>query len=293
MRTFPATLRILAVLLILAAPSTARAQGETATYPEPKTPFVSDFAGILDPATEARITALLEVARTDPGAEIAVVTIGSRRDYGPHPSVESFANGLFNDWGIGAAKPNNGILILVAEKDREMRIELGSGYPRTWAFTAEEIVHRTMLPSFRTGDLPAGIEAGTQAAIDQIARPFAATLPQETGFTAWLRSWGPGVLFATVAGAIAALAAAARLRQRPPPCPACHHRRATVTRRILQPATREAAGRAEETITCRNCGIARHRDVELPRKGRGRSGDNSASGFGGGSSSGTGASGRW
>jgi uncharacterized protein len=94
-------------------------------------------------------------------------------------------------------------------------------------------------------------------------------------------------------GAIAALAAASRFRQRPPPCPACHHSRATVTRRVLQPATRDTAGRAEETITCRNCGLARHRDLDLPPKARGRGSDGSSSGFGGGSSSGTGASGRW
>jgi uncharacterized protein len=269
------------------------ARGEALTYPEPLTPFVSDYADILDPATEARITAALTAAREDPGAEIAVVTVDSRRDYGPHPSLESFANGLFNAWGIGAGDANNGILILVAAEDHEMRIELGAGHAPTWAFTAEEIVHRTMLPSFRTGDLPAGIESGTQSAIDRIARPFAATLPKEQGVRSWLRGWGPGALFAGVMGAIVALAAASKLRQRPPPCPACGHSRSTVARRILQPATRDAAGQAKETITCRNCNSVRHREVELPRKSRRSSSDRSTSGFGGGSSSGTGASGRW
>lgn len=284
--------RGLALLLAVAVPLSALAQEGAATYPAPLTPHVSDFADILDPATEARITAALVAAREDPRAEIAVVTIGSRRDYGPHPSLESFANGLFNAWGIGAAEPNNGILLLVAADDREMRIELGAGYAPSWAFTAEEIVHRTMLPSFRTGDLGAGIEAGTQAAIDRIARPFALALPPPAGASRF-GGWGPGALFAGVMGGIVALVAASRLRQRPPPCPACGHSRATVARRVLQPATRDAAGRAEETITCRNCGIARHRDVDLPPKGRGRSGGGSSSGFGGGSSSGTGASGRW
>jgi uncharacterized protein len=293
MHAIPIRIRLLAVLLALAAPTAAPTQSVAPTYPEPLTAFVSDFADILDPSTEARITEMLTAARDDPGAEIAVVTVGSRRDYGPHPSIQRFANGLFNAWGIGAAEPNNGILILVAADDREMRIELGSGHAPAWAFTAEEIVHRTMLPSFRTGDLPAGIEAGTQAAIDLIGRPFAATLPQEQGVWSWLRSWGSGALFASVIAAIVALAAASKLRERPPPCPACHHSRATVTRRILQPATRDAAGRAEETITCRNCGISRYRDVDLPRKGRSQGSDGSSSGFGGGSSSGTGASGRW
>jgi hypothetical protein len=142
--------RLLAVLVLAAAPAAAQ------TYPEPLTVFVSDFADILDSDAEARITEALVAAREDPGTEIAVVTVGSRRDYGPHPSIESFANGLFNAWGIGDAARNNGILILVAAADREMRIELGAGHPRSWDFAAEEIVHRIMLPAFRAGDLAGG-----------------------------------------------------------------------------------------------------------------------------------------
>ena len=101
--------RLLLALLLLGSPAAAQ------SFPEPLTVFVSDYADILDPATEARITEALVAAREDPGTEIAVVTVASRSDYGPHTSIESFANGLFNAWGIGDAGKNNGILILVAK----------------------------------------------------------------------------------------------------------------------------------------------------------------------------------
>lgn len=285
----PVTRLLPAVLLLLASPASAQ------SYPEPLSAFVSDLADILDPATEARITDALVAAREDPGAEIAVVTVGSRHDYGPHPSIESFANGLFNAWGIGDAARNNGILILVAASDREMRIELGSGHPRTWDFTAEEIVHRTMLPAFRDGDLPRGIEEGTRAAIDRIARPFAEGHPAPgRSVLAWMREWWPVLLFVGALGAIFGGAGIASWRSEHPVCPNCGRRRTAVERKTTIPATREAPGTAEETITCRACQERTWRSypvvwVSPEQRGSG----SSSSGFGGGSSSGGGASGRW
>jgi uncharacterized protein len=282
--------RLLLALLLLAAPATAQ------TFPEPLTVFVSDHADILDPATEARITELLVAARDDPGAEIAVVTVGSRSDYGAHVSIESFANGLFNAWGIGDAERNNGILILVAAADREMRIELGAGHPRTWDFAAEEIVHRVMLPAFRDDDLPRGIEEGTRAAVERIARPFAAGLPApERSVLDWLAEWWPVVLFAGGLVGIFGGAFAAMWFADHPVCPQCGRRKTVVERKTTIPATRETPGTGEETITCGNCDRRTVRTHPIawvsPEQGRARS--SSSSGFGGGSSSGGGASGRW
>ena len=282
--------RLALVLLLLAAPAAAQ------TFPEPLSPFVSDFAGVLDPETEARITDALVAAREDPGAEIAVVTVGSRRDWGAHVSIESFANGLFNAWGIGDAARNNGILILVAVEDREMRIELGAGHPRTWDFPAEEIVHRTMLPAFREGALARGIEDGTLAAIDRIARPFAEGLPPpRRSPLAWLARWWPAVLILGGAAAIIGLGFRATWRADHPPCESCGRRRTSVARRTLAEATSEAPGQAEVTVTCRTCS---HRSVRTAPvlwsdPARRLSSSSSSSGFGGGSSSGGGASGRW
>ena len=47
-----------------------------------------------------------------------MVTIGSRRDYGEFDTIESFATGLFNAWGVGSAARNDGIMVLVANVDR-------------------------------------------------------------------------------------------------------------------------------------------------------------------------------
>ena len=282
-------LRLALALFVLAGPAAGQ------ELPAPLTVFVSDHAGVIDAETEARITQALVAARADPGAEIAVVTIGSRGDYGSHVSIESFANSLFNGWGIGDAARNNGILILVAARDREMRIELGAGHARSWDFVAEEIVHRVMLPAFREGDLARGIEAGTLAAIERIARPVAAGLPApERSLGAWLAEWWPPLAFFGALFGIFGAAGIAAWRADHPVCPHCGRRKTVVERKTTVPATREAPGVAEETITCRSCQETTWRSYPVswvsPEQ---RATGGSSSGFGGGSSSGGGASGRW
>ncbi|HAS73149.1 MAG TPA: hypothetical protein DCS67_03295 [Clostridiales bacterium UBA8960] len=57
------------------------------------------------------------------GAQIVVVTVESLNGQ----DIESYARGLFNQWGIGDAQKNNGLLLLIAYGDRQSRIEVGYG----------------------------------------------------------------------------------------------------------------------------------------------------------------------
>ena len=163
-------IRLLAVLLFL--PIAAWAQN----FPDYQSTFVNDYAQVIDAAAKTRITAALRQAREETGVEATVLTIARRADYGDSASIETFAKDLFNAWGIGNAASNDGILILIAVEDREMRIALGSAYPPVWDGVALQIIDHDMLPAFRDGTMAAGIEAGTLAAIDRIARPFSARL---------------------------------------------------------------------------------------------------------------------
>lgn len=281
-------MRRLALALVLAA---APASGQD--YPAPLSPWVSDYADLLDDTTEARLDEALQAIREDPGAEIAVVTINRRSDYGAHASIESFATGLFNDWGIGDAVRNNGILILVAVDDREMRIELGGAYPPIWDTVAENVIDNTFLPRFREDAYQEGIERGTFATIERIAVPFALNLPPpEPGWRDWWAEWGPPVLFGgAFAGFLAAFGAFVWTSSHPK-CPNCGRRRTSRDRRTLEKATREQPGEAEETIVCRNCDYRSTRTYSVPYR-TSSSSSSGGSSFGGGSSSGGGASGRW
>jgi uncharacterized protein len=64
-------------------------------------------------------------------------------------------------WGIGQARQDNGVLLLVAPGERSVRIEVGYGLePVLPDGLAGEIIRADILPEFRAGNLPRGIGRG-------------------------------------------------------------------------------------------------------------------------------------
>lgn len=135
-----------------------------AAYPEARESFVNDFAEVLSPQEEQRLRGPLERLREGRGIEAVVVTVPSYRDYGTgDASIESFATGLFNAWGVGHRERDDGALVLLAVEDREVRIEVGEGWSRAYDSRFARIVSERMIPRFKTGDLAGGLQAGVEA----------------------------------------------------------------------------------------------------------------------------------
>lgn len=144
--------------LVVLRPLTVAAQPPV---PAPNGP-VNDFANILDDATEARLRAVIEAIERETTAEIAVATVPSLDG----SSVEDAATRYFNAWGVGQKSLNNGVLLLVAPNEREVRIEVGYGLePILPDGLAGEVIRREVLPKFKDGDYPGGIVAG----VDRLA----------------------------------------------------------------------------------------------------------------------------
>ena len=96
----------------------------------------------------------------------------SQKPYAPGETLEDFATNLFDDWGIGDATRNDGILVLVLPNDRAMRIELGAGYDASWNNEAGRLIDRSYLPSFRSDKYARGIKDGVADTIALLARPY-------------------------------------------------------------------------------------------------------------------------
>ena len=167
----------LAAACALAGPATAQ------SIPAPITLFVSDYAEVIDAETEARITETLRAARADKGLEFAVVTIGTRNDYGgASEGIAEFGTRWFNTWGIGDPERNDGILVLVAVQDREMRIALGAGYGPRMDDVAKDVIDHHFIPWFRDGNYAEGIEAGVGETLRRVRMPDdPATLSERAG----------------------------------------------------------------------------------------------------------------
>ena len=275
------------------------------TLPQPTSDTVNDFAGILTDETKDRLSGLLGDVRDETGVHVVLVTMDRRTDYGgAGQSIETYAKLLFNTWGIGDRTRNDGVMILVAKTDREMRIQLGAGFPNDWNGVAKGVVDQAFLPSFRSGNYPEGIETGVSATIDQIVRPFVAgkvapraisSTPDDSGNSA-----NPLAILMIPLGFLAVIGLALRgligdFLMRFKTCPQCGQKALQRVRTVLQQPTTLSEGRGQTTTTCSNCDFHEENTYTISRK-RERSSRRSGGGgrgFGGGRSSGGGASGRW
>ena len=86
--------------------------------------FVNDFANIIDDSSEYLISLEIDKLEKEKGAEIAIVTINSQPS---GESVQTYANKLLNEWGIGKRGEDNGLLILISTEERRIHVETGYG----------------------------------------------------------------------------------------------------------------------------------------------------------------------
>ena len=85
--------------------------------------YVQDYAGLLSQETKDRILAIGHELDEKTTAQIAVVTVKTLDDR----PIADYANELFRGWGIGDKDKNNGVLLLISQDPRKLRIEVGYG----------------------------------------------------------------------------------------------------------------------------------------------------------------------
>ncbi len=166
----------LASLLAFCTSSMAFAQN----YPLPLSPYVSDYADVIDAETEARITQVLQSLKTENGVEMRVVTINRVADYNTNISVPNFTTGMINTWGIGDASRNDGILFLTSIEDREMFIGLGSGYTPVYDDRMDRVFEYHVKPYFKSENYAQGIEVGVLETIKRSKADFVETHQEDS-----------------------------------------------------------------------------------------------------------------
>ena len=138
---------------------------------------VTDNAQILSDETRKTITANLKAHEEKTTNQIAVLTVPTLEGV----SIEEYATAAFNTWKLGQKGKDNGILLIVAPKDRKMRIEVGYGLEGTMTDgIAGSIIRNVMTPLFKSNDYDKGIDKGVRAMINVLEGGQA---PIETGGT--------------------------------------------------------------------------------------------------------------
>ncbi len=140
-------------------------------YPKPENKYINDYANILTELDENNLIKKLKAVDINNKVEITILTINSISEYtAEYVTIESFATNLFNHWGIGDKDKNSGVLILVSLKERQCRIELGSGYTNIYDVKMKRIIDNEMIPYFKNGSYSNGIYNGVNAVINEVTR---------------------------------------------------------------------------------------------------------------------------
>ena len=165
MRAWPRAVLPAAVLLyVLSAPLPAAAQ----SLPELRGP-VNDLAGVIEPPNEARIEDVVRRLQAASGDVIIVATVET---VAPYANTREYAVKLFENHGrgIGQRDKDNGLLVVLAMKEREVQIEVGYGLePFITDGFAGETSRVVMAPHFRRGEFGEGLLRGVARLAGRIA----------------------------------------------------------------------------------------------------------------------------
>lgn len=152
-------------------PSQAAVSASTAIRDLPAlTGRVVDNANLLTADREALLVSALAETERLTKHQFVVVTLPTLSG----KPIEQVGLALGNGWGIGRKGHDDGVLLIVAPKERKVRIEVGCGLES--ALTDEEaaaIIEERILPRFRGGNMAGGILAGSAAIIREIGTPGA------------------------------------------------------------------------------------------------------------------------
>ena len=118
---------------------------------------IVDQANIIPAATRSVIEPKLADLESKSGIQLVVATVTSLDG----EEIEPYANELFRSWKLGEKTKNNGVLLLVAPKEKRVRIEAGYGLEGTLTDALSKvIISNAIAPRFKTGDFGGGISRG-------------------------------------------------------------------------------------------------------------------------------------
>jgi uncharacterized protein len=134
------------------------------------TGYVNDFSHVLG-ASAAPIEAYCGAVERATGAQFAVVLVDSLED----EPIEEVANRLYREWGVGKKGNNEGLLLLLAIKDRKQRAEVGYGLEGSIPDGFAGSVLRGIRPILRQGNYSGALLAAVQQ--------YGAKVAQDKGVT--------------------------------------------------------------------------------------------------------------
>ncbi|MDK2063944.1 TPM domain-containing protein [Aliarcobacter butzleri] len=142
---------------------------------------VIDETNLLSPEVKKDINNILKTEENKSSNQIVVVILNSLNGY----SIEEFSYQLGRFWAIGQKDKNNGVLLVVSMKEREIRIEVGYGLERALTDKiSHEIINYTIKPNFKASQYELGILKAVNEIIKATQGEYV-TKPKNTDFSSF------------------------------------------------------------------------------------------------------------
>jgi uncharacterized protein len=174
LRSFSALLCKTLFVALLLQTAAANVQAQDVQKIPALTSHVVDTTGLLDGSQQAAIEAKLDALEKAKGSQVVVLIVPTVQP----EDISSYANRVGNVWKIGRKNVGDGVLFVVAFKDRQMRIEVAKTLEGAIPdLAAKQIITNAVTPRFKAGDYAGGISAG----VNQLtARINGEALPEVT-----------------------------------------------------------------------------------------------------------------
>jgi uncharacterized protein len=139
---------------------------------------VNDYAHVIDDASKSALTRRILALKQATGDVVVVATIDT---FAPYADIREYAVKMFENRGrgIGAKGKDNGLLVLLAVKDRRVWVEVGYDLEQfvNDAY-AGEVSRTVMTPFFARGEYGPGVLAGATQLMARIAQGRGVTISE-------------------------------------------------------------------------------------------------------------------
>ncbi|HVJ65051.1 MAG TPA: TPM domain-containing protein, partial [Bdellovibrionota bacterium] len=144
--------------------SSRELQAAKVSVPAATAPVV-DEAQILNPSTRAELDEILRQVSAA-GTQLGVLTVNSLEGL----TIEEYGIAVAEAWKLGQAKTDRGAVLIVAPRERRVRIEVGYGLEGELTdLQSGRIINDAMIPYFKRGDWDGGVRAGVGGILSLVA----------------------------------------------------------------------------------------------------------------------------
>uniref|UniRef100_Q3APQ1 TPM domain-containing protein n=1 Tax=Chlorobium chlorochromatii (strain CaD3) TaxID=340177 RepID=Q3APQ1_CHLCH len=133
---------------------------------------VNDYANMISPNVRAELEAKLAALETTDSTQLVILTVPSLEG----DPIEDFSIRVAEAWKIGQKGTDNGVLLIVSQADRKVRIEVGYGLEgKLTDLQAGRIIRNNIAPAFKMGEYDLGFVQGTNSIIAAVRGEFIAS----------------------------------------------------------------------------------------------------------------------